>query len=123
MGCNNVPEDPNTQAERTDLDDVFNFIEKNGYFVTSREKFATLKPTSAAKCPYKVALKKGKTYFYCTCGLSKKQPFCDGSHKTTEFKPLKFVAEKEEAYLCGCKRNKVESGPNCDGSHTKIVDW
>ena len=106
MGCSNAKEtskDLNAKADRTDLDKAFEFIETHGYFVESRTQFNHLTPASPAKCPYKVALKPGKTYFYCTCGLSKKQPFCDGSHKNSEFKPLKFVADKDEGYLCGCK--------------------
>ncbi len=75
--------------------------------------------------PYKVTLEKGETYYWCTCGLSKKQPFCDGSHKDTDMKPLVFTheTETENAFLCGCKQNKrAESGAYCDGSH-KNLSW
>ena len=81
---------------------------------------------------YKVTLKKGETYYYCTCGRSKNQPFCDGSHNQEgcTYKPLKFVFEgddenpdeEQKVSLCGCKHNKTEKGPYCDGSH-KNVDW
>eukprot|EP00742_Colponemidia_sp_Colp-10_P010539 GILJ01011580.1.p1 GENE.GILJ01011580.1~~GILJ01011580.1.p1 ORF type:complete len:124 (+),score=5.71 GILJ01011580.1:47-373(+) len=78
----------------------------------------------ATACPYRRHLEPGKTYLYCTCGLSAKQPFCDGSHTGTAFKPLKFSVEKNQSWhlLCGCKRNKPEAGPFCDGSHSNM-DW
>ena len=68
--------------------------------------------------PYGVDVEAGKEYFYCTCGLSKSQPFCDGSHRTSGsgLKPKKFVAEKtEKAWLCGCRQSA--NLPYCDGSH------
>ncbi|HEX7629321.1 MAG TPA: CDGSH iron-sulfur domain-containing protein [Candidatus Methylomirabilis sp.] len=76
-------------------------------------------PTSAAKQPAAVQLEAGKTYAWCVCGLSKGQPFCDGSHKTTDFMPLVFKAEKAEtAYLCQCKQSKKK--PFCDGTHKSV---
>ena len=85
---------------------------------------ASKKPIVAQKAPYKAELIEGETYYWCSCGASKNQPFCDGSHKGTDFVPLAFKHEKPsgDAYLCGCKNNKKESGPNCDGSH-KNIDW
>ena len=76
-------------------------------------------PISHQKNPYKVKVEKGKTYFWCSCGLSKKQPFCDGSHKQKgQFKSLKYTAsESKEVFLCGCKVTK--NPPLCDGSHSK----
>lgn len=76
-------------------------------------------PKIAAKAPVKVTLEEGKTYFFCTCGHSANQPFCDGSHKGTEFTPKSFVAEKEgDAFLCQCKHSG--NLPFCDGSHSKL---
>lgn len=80
-------------------------------------------PSIPSKKSYKVFLKEGETYFYCTCGLSKNQPFCDGSHKDLPpYKPLKFRHTDEDKIigLCGCKLNKLEKGPYCDGSHKRI---
>tara|TARA_B100000029_G_C17553176_1_gene950823 strand:- start:1289 stop:1531 length:243 start_codon:yes stop_codon:yes gene_type:complete len=77
-------------------------------------------PSSFQDAPYKVKVEKDKTYFWCSCGLSKKQPFCDGSHKKeTYLKPVKYLAKTDkEVWLCGCKRTKHQ--PFCDGSHSKI---
>lgn len=75
-----------------------------------------------AKCePACVNVEGGKTYAWCTCGLSEKQPFCDGKHKKIEGTPyasLKVTFEKnEEVWLCQCKKTK--NPPFCDGSHNK----
>lgn len=78
-----------------------------------------MEPKIAQKAPFVVDLEAGKEYHWCACGESKNQPFCDGSHKTTEFRPIAFKAEKtEKAYLCGCKR--TQNKPFCDGTHKKI---
>ena len=62
-------------------------------------------PVSPQKSPYKVIVEEDKTYFWCACGLSKKQPFCDGSHiKDGKYKSIKYLAEEsKEMYFCGCK--------------------
>lgn len=74
------------------------------------------KPDIAAKSPFAVAVEAGKDYFWCSCGKSKGQPFCDGSHKGASFSPVKFTAsETTTVYFCGCKHSK--NGPLCDGSH------
>ena len=76
------------------------------------------KPTRASDTPYEVEVVEGKSYFWCACGLSSKQPFCDGSHKDIEFNPVKFEAEKTKTvYFCGCKA--TQKSPLCDGSHSK----
>ena len=75
----------------------------------------------ARKGPYGVVVEKGKTYYWCACGLSKSQPFCDGSHQGTEFEPVKFVAEdKVMVAFCGCKQSRYK--PFCDDSHIAIVE-
>jgi CDGSH-type Zn-finger protein len=76
-------------------------------------------PKIARKSPYPVELKEGQKYAWCACGLSKNQPFCDASHKTTSFKPHIFVAESsDKKYLCGCKQ--TQNAPFCDGTHNKL---
>lgn len=70
----------------------------------------------AQNSPYAVELEEGKTYYWCSCGRSSKQPFCDGTHKGTDFNPVVHTAEKTgKAYLCGCK--KTANQPLCDGTH------
>ncbi len=69
----------------------------------------------AAKQPVMVSLAPGN-YFWCACGESKNQPFCDGSHRDTEFTPVQFkITEKQDVWLCQCKQTK--NYPYCDGSH------
>lgn len=79
----------------------------------------SVQPTIAQKSPYAVDLEGGKTYYWCACGLSKSQPFCDGSHNGTEFQPVAFTPEKSERYyLCGCKHSANKQF--CDGSHSAL---
>ncbi|HPR62554.1 MAG TPA: CDGSH iron-sulfur domain-containing protein [Prolixibacteraceae bacterium] len=76
------------------------------------------KPVIADKKPAVVNLKPGK-YFWCACGKSKNQPFCDGSHKGTSFVPKAFeVTEEKTYYLCQCKQSK--NAPFCDGTHRSL---
>jgi CDGSH-type Zn-finger protein len=73
----------------------------------------------AQLAPYPVELEEGRTYAWCRCGRSAKQPFCDGSHKETGIEPLVFKAERSEmVMLCGCKGTDDE--PFCDGSHNLV---
>jgi CDGSH-type Zn-finger protein len=73
----------------------------------------------ARKAPYATEVEEGKTYYWCACGRSKNQPFCDGSHQGTSFSPEAYTAEKTgTVYLCGCK--KTGNTPMCDGSHNKL---
>ncbi|XP_072030056.1 uncharacterized protein [Amphiura filiformis] len=74
----------------------------------------------AKKIPAYVTLQAGKTYAWCLCGLSKKQPFCDGAHKTTEFKPVRFkLDETKKAFLCQCKQ--TSNRPYCDMTHVSVM--
>jgi len=76
-------------------------------------------PKIADKNPAAVELEPGKKYFWCACGESKNQPFCDGSHKVTSFTPMPFeIAEKNTYYLCQCKQSGNK--PFCDGTHKKL---
>ncbi len=73
----------------------------------------------ASKTPFAVEVEEGKTYYWCACGKSASQPFCDGSHKDTDFTPVKYTAEKTETvYFCGCKQ--TANAPMCDGSHSNL---
>lgn len=75
-------------------------------------------PQIAQTGPYVLALKPGE-YWWCACGRSKNQPLCDGSHKGSEFNPVKFdLTEAKQVALCGCKHSGGK--PFCDGSHKKL---
>lgn len=77
------------------------------------------KPKIAAKSPIEVNLTTGEEIWFCSCGHSKTQPYCDGSHKGTGLVPLAFTPKKSgSAWLCQCKQSK--NLPFCDGSHQKI---
>jgi CDGSH-type Zn-finger protein len=73
----------------------------------------------AQKAPYPVAVEAGKSYYWCSCGKSASQPFCDGSHKGSEFSPLLYKADASKTlYFCGCKA--TANAPFCDGRHAKL---
>jgi len=72
----------------------------------------------AQNAPYATEVEAGKSYFWCACGKSSQQPFCDGSHQDTDILPQKFTAEASKTvYFCGCK--KTQKAPMCDGSHNR----
>jgi len=76
-------------------------------------------PVVAQISPYQVELEEGRSYLWCSCGLSKRQPFCDQSHKDTGIEPIRFTAEATGTFnLCGCKDS--DEPPYCDGSHNLI---
>ena len=75
-------------------------------------------PVIADKKPSVFEIEPGK-YAWCACGKSSKQPYCDGSHKDTEFTPTMFtIEEKKTVALCQCKHTK--NAPYCDGSHKSL---
>ena len=77
-------------------------------------------PVVAAKAPAKVALEVSKDYWWCACGMSKNQPFCDGTHKGSGFTPIKYSPEKAGDYwLCQCKHSAKK--PLCDGTHKTLA--
>ena len=74
------------------------------------------KPVIASKTPFAAAVEAGQDYYWCSCGSSATQPFCDGSHKGSDFAPVEYKAEESKtAYFCGCKHGN--NHPLCDGSH------
>ncbi len=73
-------------------------------------------PVRASDTPYAVEVEVGKSYWWCACGKSASQPFCDGSHKGGDFSPVKYEAEEsKKIFFCGCKSTAKQ--PVCDGSH------
>ena len=77
-----------------------------------------IKISTSQNAPIKVPVEKGKSYHWCSCGFSSKQPFCDGSHKSSEKIPVKFDStESKDVFFCNCKQTKDQ--PFCDGSHSK----
>jgi CDGSH iron-sulfur domain-containing protein 3 len=76
-------------------------------------------PEIGGRQPIAVKVEAGKSYWWCACGLSKAQPFCDGSHKGTAFTPIEYKAGTAgEAWFCACKR--TDNKPLCDGSHMRL---
>ena len=76
-------------------------------------------PNIAQKGPFAVELAPGD-YWWCACGRSKNQPFCDRSHKGSEFSPVKYTAlQAEKVWFCGCKRSGKK--PMCDGTHKSLA--
>jgi CDGSH-type Zn-finger protein len=76
-------------------------------------------PVIAKKGPYVVELEPGTSYWWCACGRSSTQPFCDGSHNGTGINPLEFTVEEKKKYgLCGCKQTK--NPPFCDATHKEL---
>ena len=76
-------------------------------------------PKIAQKAPYGVDVKAGRKYFWCSCGLSSRQPLCDGSHKGGSFTPLAWEATEDATiWFCGCKATQGQ--PFCDGTHNSL---
>jgi CDGSH-type Zn-finger protein len=77
-------------------------------------------PVIAQRTPMPIDVEAGKKYFWCSCGKSQKQPFCDGSHKGTSFTPIEYEATSaQQIYFCACKHSKAS--PLCDGTHKELV--
>ncbi|WP_420860995.1 CDGSH iron-sulfur domain-containing protein [Algirhabdus cladophorae] len=77
-------------------------------------------PKIAQPNPIPVEVEAGKSYFWCSCGQSASQPFCDGSHKGSGFAPLKYTADEDhKVFFCGCKQ--TGNAPLCDGSHKDLA--
>lgn len=75
-------------------------------------------PACPQKAPIKLDLEAGN-YWWCTCGRSAKQPFCDGAHKGSSFSPQQFkLDDKKTVWLCACKATK--NAPFCDGTHKSL---
>jgi CDGSH-type Zn-finger protein len=76
-------------------------------------------PVVAGKAPIGVTVEEGRTYYWCTCGKSASQPFCDGSHRGGDFAPQAYTATKTgQVWFCTCKH--TAGAPLCDGSHKKL---
>lgn len=79
----------------------------------------TDQPIIAEKAPKPVEVQEGKTYWWCTCGKSTNQPFCNGAHKDTSFTPMQWTAPASKiVYFCQCKHSA--NAPLCDGAHNKL---
>lgn len=78
-----------------------------------------MKMKTAKNAPYPFEVKKDQAYYWCSCGLSENQPFCDGSHKKTDMSSLEWIAtESKVIYFCGCKQSA--NAPLCDSTHTTL---
>jgi len=76
-------------------------------------------PVVAQKSPFSAEVEAGKSYWWCACGQSKRQPFCDGSHKGSAFVPVEYKADASKTvWFCGCKH--THAAPLCDGSHNTL---
>lgn len=76
-------------------------------------------PVAASEEPFTEEVEEGEIYYWCKCGRSNLQPWCDGSHAGTDIRPLAWVADRTGSVLmCGCKATKTP--PICDGSHEEL---
>ncbi|PKM21851.1 MAG: glutamate synthase [Gammaproteobacteria bacterium HGW-Gammaproteobacteria-14] len=73
----------------------------------------------ANRMPLPLAVEKDHTYYWCSCGMSSTQPFCDGSHKDSSMAPVAYTATRDQiVFFCGCKQSR--KGPVCDGTHSRL---
>ena len=83
-----------------------------------------IKPNCPNRKPIKVSVESGKTYWWCSCGKSNNQPFCDGSHSGTSFAPIPYKPKSEEKFAIFCQCKRSANKPLCDGTHTNDkLDW
>jgi len=110
-----LPNDPKEHWTAAYLYPVFKSKNKLSELSKGYKKVDTIKME-----PSELFLEKGKAYLWCQCGKSKSQPFCDGSHHGTKYKPMRFEAKRDgKVKLCNCKLTKA--GPFCDDSHVKVI--
>lgn len=108
----------NTDLESTTYDEKVLEIGREMCYL-ARKVINALLPIAASKSSTRIDLIEGKKYAWCTCGLSSTQPLCDGKHRGTDFRPLKFVAEESKTVsLCNCKQSK--NTMYCDGTHKSL---
>lgn len=89
------------------------------YSQRAEESGAMAEPVVAQKSPFAVDVQAGRSYWWCACGRSRNQPFCDGSHKGSEFSPIEFKADAaQKVFFCGCKNSGKR--PMCDGTHNRL---
>ena len=94
-------------------------LAKAAFHNPNKRTISMTDPVIFQKSPMPIEVEEGKTYFWCACGKSAKQPFCDGSHKDTGIAPVKITAEAtKKMFFCGCKSSA--KAPLCDGSHSKL---
>jgi len=79
------------------------------------------KPKIVDRKPIEISVSEGDTYYWCSCGKSKNQPFCDGAHLGSGFEPVAYTAEKTgPIHMCQCKH--TNNAPFCDGAHNELAD-
>ena len=79
-------------------------------------------PVVRSLTPLRIEVEEGKTYFWCACGRSQKEPWCDGSHKVTSIRPVKWVAPKSGiASICACRATRRPGRVLCDGAHATVA--
>jgi CDGSH-type Zn-finger protein len=87
--------------------------------IIHKEKRKMTEPVITQKAPFGVEVEAGKSYYWCACGKSATQPFCDGSHKGSGISPMKYEAtETKKVYFCGCRHS--HNLPLCDGTHKSL---